>query len=99
MHSGIKGGDLAASGGIAIPGAGGTLATAVNGQKEAVAAGGQPPRKRHGAMPIGGFISHLLEADNKLIGRHFSDLEVALLQPVPPLCAPIGERGLPARSG
>lgn len=34
-----------------------------------------PPRR--GALPAGGFISHLLSSDNKLIGRRFTDLEVA----------------------
>lgn len=36
-----------------------------------------PPRR--GALPAGGFISHLLSSDNKLIGRRFTDLEVCCL--------------------
>lgn len=42
----------------------------------AAAGSGQPPRRRAGSLPPGGFISHLLSTDNKLIGRKFTDFEV-----------------------
>jgi len=49
--------------------------TATNGDS-AAAGSGQPPRRRVGSLPPGGFISHLLSTDNKLIGRKFTDFEV-----------------------
>jgi len=38
--------------------------------------GWNPPPVRQGALPAGGFISHLLSSDNKLLGRRFTDMEV-----------------------
>lgn len=54
-------------------------AAAMNSEARAPAENGQPRRKRMGALPPGGFISHLLSSDNKLIGRKFTDFEVRRL--------------------
>jgi len=49
---------------------------AMSGETGTPAASEQPSRRRAGALPPGGFISHLLSTDNKLIGRKFTDFEV-----------------------
>lgn len=41
------------------------------------AGGGRALRRKGGVLPPGGFVGHLLAADNPLLGRHFTDLEVA----------------------
>lgn len=43
-----------------------------------VGGGGRRHRGRGGVLPFGGFIGHLLGAENPLIGRQFTDLEVGL---------------------
>lgn len=48
-----------------------------NGETKAAPGGDELPLRRPGsALPPGGFISHLLSAENKLIGRKFTDMEV-----------------------
>ena len=46
-------------------------------QAEGGSTGGRKQRSK-GTLPFGGFIGHLLESDNPLVGREFSDLEVTL---------------------
>lgn len=42
------------------------------------AGGGSRKQRRKGTLPFGGFIGHLLESDNPIVDRQFTDLEVGL---------------------
>jgi hypothetical protein len=44
---------------------------------------GSKQQRSRGMLPFGGFIGHLLECDNPIVGRPFTDLEVVL----PKTCA------------
>ena len=39
---------------------------------------GSRKQRSKGMLPFGGFIGHLLESDNPIVGRQFTDLEVGL---------------------
>jgi cytochrome P450 len=84
MQAEASSGGVATADAAAAKGDGSKAATngdskaATNGGPGTAASGaGQLPRRRVGPLPPGGFISHLLSSDNKLIGRKLTDFEVA----------------------